>query len=146
VGSCASSKTRRLNSSQLNSRLIKFCGSEKSRLAGGSLGGGIGTTLSGDGGMDERTFDGIRNSDFPNWRREDKQTLSRFLAQINVNPSSSLISEERGSRLEDPMSEKIPSMTFRGRGYHSHTHLIMDVQKHVPPRSSQSAGPSSKCS
>src|SRR5438477_3847174 len=33
VGSCASSRTRRLNSSQLNSRLMKLAGSEKSRSA-----------------------------------------------------------------------------------------------------------------
>src|SRR5438270_3662085 len=31
VGSCASSRTRRLNSSQLSSRLMKLAGSEKSR-------------------------------------------------------------------------------------------------------------------
>src|SRR5947199_8674239 len=33
VGSCASSRTRRLNSSQLNSRLMKLAASEKSRSA-----------------------------------------------------------------------------------------------------------------
>ena len=37
VGSCASSSTRRLNSSQLNSRLIKFFGSEKRFSAGTSF-------------------------------------------------------------------------------------------------------------
>src|SRR4029450_11243247 len=35
IGSCASSRTRRLNSSQLSSRLMKFRGSEK-RFAGGT--------------------------------------------------------------------------------------------------------------
>src|SRR5262249_7539800 len=35
VRSCASSSTRRLNSSQLSSRLMKFCGSEK-RFGGGT--------------------------------------------------------------------------------------------------------------
>src|SRR4029453_4325422 len=37
VGSCASSRTRRLNSSQLNSRLMKFRGSEKRFAAGTSF-------------------------------------------------------------------------------------------------------------
>ena len=38
VGSCASSSTRRLNSSQLSSRLIKFLESEKRFVAGTSFG------------------------------------------------------------------------------------------------------------
>src|SRR6202165_1319675 len=37
VGSCASSKTRRLNSSQLSSRLMKFFGSEKGSLGRGGV-------------------------------------------------------------------------------------------------------------
>src|SRR5436190_2371538 len=51
VGSCASSRTRRLNSSQLSSRLIKFSGAEK-RSSGGesfrsssTLGEGSSATL-----------------------------------------------------------------------------------------------------
>jgi hypothetical protein len=38
---------------------MKFFGSEKSGVVDASGGGGIGTTLSGEGEMEERTFDGM---------------------------------------------------------------------------------------
>src|SRR6186713_1062285 len=59
VGSCASSRTRRLNSSQLSSRLMKFFAAEKSGTGGASLGASIGTTLSGETVVAGLTFDGI---------------------------------------------------------------------------------------
>src|SRR5436309_1928820 len=62
VASCASSRTRRLNSSQLSSRLMKFCGAE-SFFAGASVPApGRGIMLVAASGDEDSTFGCIDNS------------------------------------------------------------------------------------
>src|SRR5580765_7409790 len=56
VGSCASSRTRRLNSSQLNSRLVKFSGSEKRDVSGSSNVPESATTFGGVSGFEGSDF------------------------------------------------------------------------------------------
>src|SRR6266446_5027568 len=62
VGSCASSRTRRLNSSQLSSRLVKFSGAEKREVGVPSGVLGSATMLDGSSGVEGSDFGLIAHS------------------------------------------------------------------------------------
>jgi hypothetical protein len=63
---------------------MKFFESEKSGVIDASPGGGIGTTLSGEGGMEERTFEGMIATPLTE-TAEAQQTLARPFAQIGTS-------------------------------------------------------------
>src|ERR1044071_2337887 len=69
VGSCASSRTRRLNSSQLNSRLVKFSGAEKWEVRAPLEEFGSATTLVGSSGVESSDWGFIAHTSWRHNRR-----------------------------------------------------------------------------
>src|SRR5205823_768255 len=87
IGSCASSSTRRLNSSQLSSRLIKFLGSEKRFVAGTSF-GRISTSVDGSAttvvlAIAVGIYFPIDSAADKQSERESKQSLDRKSTRLN---------------------------------------------------------------
>src|SRR5438094_10447104 len=93
IGSCASSSTRRLNSSQLSSRLIKFLGSEKRFVAGTSFGR---ISASVDGSSTTVVLAIAVGIYFPVDSAAEKQSARRFKQSPLGEVSNSRRSEGRG--------------------------------------------------